>query len=75
MAPALPFGRFLHNKENAMSKEHPAHRENLPEKNAAHTQNEKSDRIKGQQVTDATSPETDLPRGSEPETRGTSGRR
>ncbi len=58
-----------------MSKEHPAHPGNLPDKNAAHAQNEKSGKIKGAQITDATSPEKDLPRGSEPETRGTSGRR
>lgn len=58
-----------------MSKEHPAHPDNRPDKNASHAQNEKSGRIKGQQVTDAISPEKDLPRGSEPETRGTSGRR
>lgn len=55
-----------------MSKEHPAHPDNLPDKNASHAQNEQSGRIKGQQVTDATSPGKDLPWGSEPETRGAS---
>ena len=38
----------------------------------SHQQGEEKGRIKRPQQTDATMPEKDLPRGSEPETRGTS---
>lgn len=41
----------------------------------SHQQGEDKGKIKRPQQTDATMPEKDLPRGSEPETRGTSGRR
>lgn len=41
----------------------------------SHQQSEDKGKIKRPQQTDATMAEKDLPRGSEPETRGTSGRR
>lgn len=41
----------------------------------SHQQGEAKGKIKRPQQTDATMREKDLPRGSEPETRGTSGRR
>lgn len=41
----------------------------------SHQKGEKFGKIKKPQQTDATMPEKDLARGSEPETRGTSGRR
>lgn len=41
----------------------------------SHQQGEEKGKIKRPQQTDATMPEKDLARGSEPETRGTSGRR
>jgi hypothetical protein len=52
------------------------HRSNKPDLNPA-TQKDQPNTgaIKGPQQTDATMREKDLPRGSEPETRGTSGRR
>lgn len=58
-----------------MSRPHPAHPDNQPSKTAEDFQGEDFGKIKRQQVTDRNSVEKDLPRGCEPETRGTSGRR
>ena len=69
-----------------MTKENPVHPQHARDENARHTknasalktpdpQNESAGRIKRQWMTDITIPEKDLPRGSEPETRSTSGRR
>ena len=71
---ARPF-RVLAAKENAVSKEHPPRPDNKPSKSAKDAQNEDAGKIRSRQVTDRNSLEKDLPRGSEPETRGTSGRR
>lgn len=58
-----------------MSKDNPAHPGNQPSNNPADAQDESSGKITRSQVTERNSPEKDLARGSEPETRGTSGRR
>jgi hypothetical protein len=51
-----------------MSNDNPAHPDMQPSKTAADFRGEGSGKIQRPQVTDATSPEKDLPRGSEKET-------